>query len=268
MAKTPEKKIRATSAHPKVNSVVHALATLRVVAASNHPLGVTEIAREIDINLSSCFNILKTLVAEGFLTFDSLSKKYTLGSGALELSNRTHDAHRLFNDVRPQLTRLATTHKLTVGFWEIRDARLLLTGVVDSDAVIRIQMIPGQRLPLGSGAMGRVIASAQGLRGKELMATIENVNWYRLPSERNYTREVTQTDRTGWAVDSGHFIGGVMTIASAILAGPHDPRYCLAVSGFVGQYEDAEIEEIGRATHETALAIQQSWFGFGAELPA
>ena len=263
MAKSSgEKSGKAAPARPQVNSVVHALATLRVVAASSHPMGVTEIAREIQINLSSCFNILKTLVTEGFLTFDSTSKKYSLGSGALELSNRTNDGHRLFTDVRPKFVKLATKYKLTVGFWEIREARLLLTGVVESDAVIRIQMVPGQRLPLGSGAMGRAIASATGLRGADLASQLEHVNWYREPSLRNYSRDVITTDRTGWSVDFGQFIGGVMTIASVVLAGPRDPRYLIAVSGFLGQFEESDVEEIGMETHRIASEIQHTWFGY------
>jgi DNA-binding IclR family transcriptional regulator len=254
-------KAKRRAASPQVNSVVYALATLRVVAASTRPLGVTEIARETEINLSSCFNILKTLVAEGFLTFDPKTKKYSLGSGALELSNRARDAYRLFNDVRQQLVGLANRYKLTVGFWEIRDTRVLLSGVIGSDTAISIQMTPGQRLPLGSGAIGRAIASARRLHGADLAAHVANVKWHRRPILFDYANEIRQAEAVGWFVDSGQFLAGVMTIAAAILAGPQDPQYALTASGFVGQFDDDTIERIGRDTRRLAHEIQTDWFG-------
>jgi len=246
---------------PKVNSVVNALATLRIVAASNRPLGVTEITRQLDINLSSCFNILKTLVNEGFLNFDQGTKKYTLGSGALDLSQRTHDAARFFDDLRPRLASLAQRFRVTVGFWEIRDSRLVLTGVADSDDVLRIQMVPGQRLPVGSGAMGRAIAAARGERGEAAAAMLEGVNWYRTPTSRTYIREVAETARRGWALDEGQFLAGVATVATVVRRAPREPAYCIAASGFIGRIDPASLAEAGDAATDLARSVEENWFG-------
>ena len=246
---------------PKVNSVVYALKTLKLMASSNRPLGVTEIAREIEINLSSCFNILKTLVAEGFLIFDSKSKKYSLGSGALELSEKTGDATRRFQDVHPTLMRLANKHTMTLGFWEVREPRLFLAGLVESAAAVRIQMSTGQRLPLGSGALGRVIAVSKGIRGEALVKHIESAKWYKAPNIRAYTRELAQVANQHWASDIGQFLAGIITVACVIESAPHEPRYCIALSSFMGQLEEDSISTVGDDLHKAALAIQESWYG-------
>lgn len=245
-----------------VRSVRYALAALRLAAATDRPLGVTEIAREIDMSASSCHNVLKTLTAERFLEFDPQTKKYTLGSGAIELSSKTHAPQRVFANYRSQLLDLATSLNVVVAFWEIRDRRLVLVDVVDSHAAIRIQMIAGQRLPLGAGAMGRVIAADLGLRGAELQAHYEGIRWHRLPNRTTYRREVTQAIERGWAIDIGQFIGGVTTVASVVSAGPNDPRYCIAASGFVGQATDAELQRIGESTRRIAATIQENWFDY------
>jgi DNA-binding IclR family transcriptional regulator len=247
-----------------VRSVRFALAALRLAASADRPLGVTEIAREIDMSASSCYNVLKTLTAERFLVFDAKTKKYTLGSGALELSSKTHGAQRVFTNYRPRLLELATSLNVVVAFWEIRDERLVLTGVVDSDAAIRIQMVPGQRLPIGAGAMGRVIAAELQLRGAALEAHQQLARWHKVPNWNAYRRAVTQAAKRGWAVDEGQFLGGIATVASAICAGPADPRYCIAASGFVGLVRDPEITKIGDATHQIANEIQNGWFSYRA----
>ena len=246
-----------------VRSVKYALAALRLVSVANRPLGVTEIAQGIGMSPSSCYNVLKTLASERFLVFNPTTKKYTLGSGALELSNRTRDSQRVFNDNRPRILGLANDLGVVVGFWEIRDERLVLSGVVDSDAAIRIQMTPGQRLPLGSGAMGRAIAATLELRGQQLALHVEQARWHRSPNLTSYRREVKQATAQGWAVDKGQFIGGVTTVASVVAAGPRDPRYCLAASGFVGEVQSPKIERIGAETHRIASEIERDRFGRG-----
>jgi DNA-binding IclR family transcriptional regulator len=245
---------------PAVRSVRLALAALRLVAASDRALGVTEIARPIGVSPSTCYNVLKTLTAEQFLAFDSKTKKYTLGSGAIELSSQTNGVQRIFTNYRPKLVELATSLNVVVGFWEVRHQRLILSGVVESNAAIRIQMVPGTRLPLSAGAMGRVIAVELDLGGDELQAHIDQTRWHRTPRLTAYKREVAQARVSGWAPDEGEFIGGVATVASVVAAASGDPRLCITASGFTGQIDSARLSEIGEATHRIAAEIERDWF--------
>lgn len=63
-----------------VGSVVQALSVLRHIARTREPQGVTAIARALGLNPSSTFNILRTLVAEGFVERDDATKTYILGA--------------------------------------------------------------------------------------------------------------------------------------------------------------------------------------------
>src|ERR1700676_5055294 len=90
-----------------VGSIVHALRILRHLARSPQAHGVTAIAREVGISPSSAFNIVKTLVAEGFLHFDRKHKRYSLGPGALDLAGRVLDDQRAYDLMRDSLENLA-----------------------------------------------------------------------------------------------------------------------------------------------------------------
>lgn len=243
-----------------VRSVSYAIAILRLAAVTDHPLGVTEIARTVGMSASSCFNILKTLTTERFLAFNPKTKKYSLGSGAIELSSKTDGAERVLANYRSRLLDLATSLNVVVGFWEVRNERLVLASVMESNAAFRIQMVAGQRLPLSAGAMGRVVAAELGLRGDALQTHLELTQWHRPPRPATYRREVARSATVGWAADVGQFIGGVATVASVVAAAPRDPRYCITASGFVGQLDATEIERIGDATHRIASEIQRDWF--------
>lgn len=49
-------------------------------------MGATQIARETGLNVSSAFNILRTLTHEGVLSFDPATKTYRIGMGLLEVA--------------------------------------------------------------------------------------------------------------------------------------------------------------------------------------
>ncbi len=49
-------------------------------------MGVSGIAAELELNVNSCFKLLKTLVAEGMLHFDEQRKTYAVSAGVIELA--------------------------------------------------------------------------------------------------------------------------------------------------------------------------------------
>ena len=62
----PEKMVGALSAGLKV---------LRYLANASTPYGVTRIAKDLGLNASTCYNLLKTLVHERLVNFDEATKK-------------------------------------------------------------------------------------------------------------------------------------------------------------------------------------------------
>ena len=78
-------KARATSGTVIVKPVVNAVRILRHLAHTGAPERAADIARHLSINPSTCFNILRTLVAEDVVDFNGLSKTYSAGLGLARL---------------------------------------------------------------------------------------------------------------------------------------------------------------------------------------
>src|SRR5438876_5359402 len=70
-----------------VKPVDNAIRILRYLAVIRQSSTVTIIARELKINPSTCFNILRTLVWNGVVDFDATTKSYKTGPGAIDLAN-------------------------------------------------------------------------------------------------------------------------------------------------------------------------------------
>ncbi len=246
--------MNSTATAVMVPAVVQAIRILRHLARSGLPLGVTPIARELGISPSSCFNLLKTLTAEGLVEFDTEDKRYRLGAG---LNDIARPADRLVERIRPKLEALAAGHAMASGLWSVTDGRLVLVAFADSELATRIHMTVGQRLPMFIGAMGRCLAAQQNLSAAQAAEAIEPLRWARRPTPERYRREVLQAQRRGWAMDDGDFMAGVTTIAAPIVDGSNTVRYCIANTLFQGQASEQEIQAIGEETARCAIELSE-----------
>src|SRR6202011_3804977 len=103
----------------KAPSVTQAVAILRYLAAQPAPTGVVAVARSLGINPSSCFNILKVLSTESFVSFDALKKTYTLGSGAVALARHALDPENAGLLGRDVLRGLSDQFDATSTLWRV-----------------------------------------------------------------------------------------------------------------------------------------------------
>jgi DNA-binding IclR family transcriptional regulator len=214
-----------------VPSARNAARIVRRLAQAPDGLRLVEIARELGINTSTCLNILRTLVDEGFVDLASSGRSYRLGLGLLGLMSEVlerGDAQRL---VRPLLERLAARYGMTAILWR-RDAdglEVLLSA--SPPGVIGLSAPEGARTPLLAGSVGRVIAAFGGLPVDELRRRFAEVDWQAPLSFEDYMAQVDETQEQGWAVDRGELQRNIVGLAAPVLtAAPVQRVLCLAAA--------------------------------------
>jgi DNA-binding IclR family transcriptional regulator len=89
-----------------VKSVSRALDIIALVGMKKGGLGVTEIANQIDINKSSVFRTLSTLVQYGYIEQEHETGKYKLGLKFLEISSKLLESIDLRTEAKPFLQEL------------------------------------------------------------------------------------------------------------------------------------------------------------------
>src|SRR5438105_10916517 len=98
----------------KAPAISRAAAVLRLLGKSATPLGVQAIARELGLVPSTCLYVLRALIAEEFVSFDTDTKRYSLEAGVLTLARHWLTRNR-FNDLaQPVLDRLGQTFGVTM----------------------------------------------------------------------------------------------------------------------------------------------------------
>lgn len=237
-----------TTAVTLVKPVINAMQILRHLAGSGEPARAIDLGRQLGINQSTCFNILRTLVAEDVVAFDPLSKTYTAGIGLANLVGQFVTQGQRLEVAKPLMRELAREFAVTVTLWRpIGTDRIVLVSSETSPADVSIDMAEGQRLPYLMGASGRIFAGQLALPESEMRAAFEQVRWSEPLSFDAYWREVQDAKMRGYAIDDGNFARGIMAIAAPIRDGNRAIAFTVSAVMFRNQYDTAGISAVGLA---------------------
>jgi DNA-binding IclR family transcriptional regulator len=252
---------RSSAVAPKlVGALTSGLSVLRYLSRSQGPVGVSRIARELELNASTCFNLLRTLVHEGLVTFDSATKTYSIGLGVAELARGALERSSLVRLVQPHLEELAVRHSVTVVMWQrTPNERLLLVHVAENPAAVRIQMSVGARMPLLAGASGRCIAAFGAMTRAEIKARFASLRWDRAPSFAQYWDSVLRTRELGYSVDEGSYARGATIIGVPVFDARGTPTMTIGAAAFTAQMDaprtQALVADLGELARRATRAI-------------
>ncbi|MGH7425855.1 MAG: IclR family transcriptional regulator, partial [Candidatus Methylomirabilales bacterium] len=140
----------------QVPAVEGAVRILMFLKDRNHrPWGVSELSRSLQLNKSTCLNILRALARHGLLTYDGGTKKYGLGSALIALGGAASVAASRAEVAKPFLQDLFGELGLTCLLGQRFQEQVIIVDRVEAQDAFRITIPIGQALPLGQGALGR-----------------------------------------------------------------------------------------------------------------
>ncbi|GAB4259279.1 MAG: IclR family transcriptional regulator [Pararhodobacter sp.] len=243
-----------------VGALVHALRILRHLAARGQPEGVSAIARATGVNGSTCFNILRTLAAEGLVSFDAAEKTYRPGIGLVELAVGVLGANPA-DLIHPELERLARKHGTMMSLWQVTDAdRIVLIDRAFDPEATRVEIPQGKRLPALIGGIGRMIAAHRDLPEDALRRAFDTLRWQSPPSFDAYLAGIREARRLGYAIDNGQVYTGVDVVGALVCDAAGTPRYGISSISLIGQTTPETQHVIGRDLRDSCLRLGRALF--------
>jgi len=244
-----------------VKPVVNAIRILRFLSESSVPERAVDIARKLDINPSTCFNILRTLVNEDMVEFSPMSKRYSAGLGLARLVEQFVTQGQKVQLAKPLLEAFASSSRVTVTLWRrMGSDRIVIVSSAACPTDVRIDMTEGQRLPILMGASGRLFASQLSLESEEVRAMFEEIRWGMPLSFDEYCAQVTKASNRGWAVDDGYFSIGILAVAASVYSSSGTIDFTVSAVMFRGQKNDKEIAELGESLCNLARELENVLF--------
>ena len=247
-----------------VPAVQNAMIIMRLLAASGRPMGATQIAREAGLNVSSAFNILRTLSHEGLLSFDPEAKTYVIGMGLMEFAAPLLGANPA-DLIRPTLTAIAQEHQVAIALWQITaNQRIVLIDRFAAPNIVQAVISRSSRLPVFAGAVGRVYAARQGLTQAQTRKGFDSVRWQNAPAFETYWADVQAARDSGTAQDRGHLFRGLDIVAALSVDAAGVPRLGMSSITITGQQTDESLATVGAALAQAARQIERGVFGLRA----
>lgn len=246
-----------------VKPVVNAIGILRYLALKGAPERAADIARHLQINPSTCFNILRTLVAEDVVDFNTLSKTYSAGLGLARLADQLVTQGQRIQLALPFMRELAIERGLTVTLWRrMGNDRIVLVSSESSPTDLHIYMPLGQRLPILMGASGRLFVGGMNLSEDELRVAFATIRWARSLTFEEYFDQVRLAQDCGWAVDDGYFSDGVLAIAAPVHDASHKIAYTVSAVMIRTQNGDIDtrIKVLGESLKELSKQLETVLF--------
>lgn len=201
-------------AFSKVNAVYKCFDILDFMARNNDPMGITEIASAMDLNKSTVYNIINSLVDLGVL--NKANNRYSFGAKLYRLGQVIDYETVLTNKVRSYLERFSQQTKLTVSLGIRSGMKLVLLERIERQGGIDVFTNRSKVRPLLDGAYGRAILSLltddeveKTLKGQDLVKRTPKT----VTDKKKYRSLVQEAREKGAAIEQGEFYEGIWGIA-------------------------------------------------------
>lgn len=252
-------KPRAAQVVRQVPAVARAIAILRLIGASRHPLGVNEIARQLGMVPSTCLHILRELSAHELVGTDR-DKRYALDAGLLNLVQPLLGSRGFAARIQPELDRLCAAHSAIA-------VAMRITGLQPAIAIavarsrrsdgLRIDIDVGSRAPALLSANGLCVAAFGGHSTAALRKSFASLRWSVAPVFDDWMKQVESTRRLRCAVDPGHSVKGLFISSAPVFDGPGSLTHTLSLVSMAGQFDRAGLKRIGTALKDLAKHVSE-----------
>lgn len=199
-------------------SVARALCVLDLLA-SNSPLGVREIARQLKLAPSIAQRLVRTLTNAGYLEQSGETSRYGIGYRAFQVGNAFIGQNSLHSAVMPELYALADLH--INGFLGVlRDHAIVYLATVQSNGPIALTHRPGAQTYLHSTALGKAILAE--MADAQVRQLLEEASLPRLTEQTKVSvpqllAELKQVRLQGYATSDGENRLGVYSAGAVVL---------------------------------------------------
>lgn len=246
-------------AYKRVPAVEKCFAVLDLLSKQDRPLGISDIARQLNLNKSTVFNMVYTLIDLDVLEnledgkFGFGPRFYVLGSAAGNRSQLLRVAH-------PYLQKINAETKLSTFLGIRTDLRSVIIDKVDSAQGVKISSEIGMQMPVLAGAGIKAMLSL--LPDQEVNRLIDGARFKpytpnAITDKRTYLAELQKVRYQGVAVDQEEYIEGMVALGIPIQSGGGSLQAAIWVVALKQQMGPDAMPRLIDLLKEIAIEINQ-----------
>lgn len=233
---------------------------LKLLGESGVPLGLSQIAKRLDLHPSTTHRLLGALVAEGLVEQDPHTSKYGISVQLFALGRAAVRHLGIGDRVQVELRGLAERVGETVNFGVVRKRRVIYLFSVESKETLRTGVKVGSSLPAHATAIGKVIlaaASPETIDAYLEQTPLEAFTPRSVTSPGEFRRRLEQIQHDGYTVDLEECHVGVWAVGVPVRGPDGTVIAGLAITGPSSRMEEQGIQGAIRESVACAKSISR-----------
>lgn len=245
-------------------SARRAASILKLLGESGYPLGLSQVARQLELHPSTTHRLLAALTIEGLVEQDPETLKYGLSVELFALGRAAVRHLGISDRVQAELRALGAAVGETVNLGVVRRRRVIYLFSVESQETLRTSIKVGSSLPAHATAIGKAIlasASPETIEAYLQQTPLEAYTPSSILMAQTLRQRLEQIRRDGYTVDLEECHLGVRAVGAPVCGPSGTVIAGLAATGPAARMGDPRLEEIIRQVVGCAQKISRL-FGY------
>jgi IclR family KDG regulon transcriptional repressor len=235
---------------------------LALFADTERPLCVSEIARDLNYNKSTVFNLVHTLTDLDILE-QLPEKRYRFGTLLYSLGKSSGKGSELISTVHPHLEEISRKTNLSAFLLIRSDDYSIILDKVDSPDDVSFSSVVGARIPLTAGASGKVLLSQfsdDELERYLSMTKLEKFTSASCTDPKEYRAMVKRVGKEGFAIDDEEYVEGIRAVAVPLHHCDEKLIAAIWAAGLKSQIRDDDFPSFKSIFQHTAKKIENRFW--------
>ncbi len=246
-----------------IKALDRALAVLDVLMSSRQPMGVNEIAKVCQVNLSTTFRILKTLEAGGWV-YQCMDDRYIIG-GKVSFMTEKDSFYLALKEVSYYImNRLSEMEGQALNLVVRQNDKCLIIQQSRTNRLIDLVPPIGTFLPIHGSAAGKVLICE--LPPKLLSEVLEGLRFelltpYTIVRRNEFIAELEKVRQQQYAFDYNESMESSCCVGVPVRNSSGDVIAALSFSGILGVTSPRQLQQYLPKLQNAALEITQKLYG-------
>lgn len=241
------------------NTLVKGLAVLELLAHSDRPLGVTELARELGVAKSNAHRILQALTELRYVRKHEASGTYQATIRVWELGTAVLAHFNLREVAVPFMERLLERTRETVHLSVLDGYDVVYVHKLESPEPVRAYTQIGGRAPAHCVATGKAMLAWSAPASLETLAErLQRHSDKTIVEPEKFLREMSKVRSQGFAVNRGEWRSSVCGVGSPIRDPSGGIIAAIGLSGPAERMRPPVLNRLAPQVMEAALAISEA----------
>jgi len=243
-----------------VQSIDRAFHIIEMLADQPDGLGLTELAKRVELHKSTAHRLLLALIHHGYIEQDPISSVYRLSLKMYEIGSKIIDDLALNEVARPLLTALKESVNEVVHLVIRDDIEIMYIDKVEADNKIRMHSRIGARSPLYCTSAGKAMMAfmpEQEIASIWQRSPIQKLTIHTITDLEKMKEELCQIRQRGYAIDDEENELGIRCVGAPIFNYRDEVIAAISISGPTLRVTPERVAAFGEAVMATGRLISR-----------